>query len=199
MKQTNGKHEVEAPQARERQDWQSDPRLGLAHELPAAGSEDETELRADPEALKRLQAERDSLLERIARLQAEFDNYRKRQAREQQEFRDYALTEALRSFLPALDSLERALAASTTGEEFRSGIELIYRQLHDTLARLGVQPILARGERFDPSLHQAVQMVETDEAEDQHVLEELQRGYKIKDRLLRPAMVRVARRPKASN
>ena len=142
-----------------------------------------------------MKAERDSLFDRLARLQAEFDNYRKRQWREQQEFRDYALMDALKSLLPILDSFERALAAGGSGEEFRAGIELIHRQLQDTLAKLGVTPVRAQGEHFDPNLHQAVQMVETAEAKDNHVIEELQRGYKIKERLLRPAMVRVARNP----
>jgi molecular chaperone GrpE len=160
--------------------------LDVEHELPASGSD---------EAADQLKAERDSLFDRLARLQAEFDNYRKRQWREQQEFRDYALMDALKSLLPILDSFERALAAGGSGEEFRAGVELIHRQLQDTLAKLGVTPIRAQGERFDPNLHQAVQMVETAEAKDNHVIEELQRGYKIKERLLRPAMVRVARNP----
>ena len=79
--------------------------------------------------------------------------------------------------------------------EFRGGVELIYKQLQDALGNLGLRPIPAKGEPFDPHLHQAIEMVETDEAEDHHVLDELQRGYKLKDRLLRPAMVRVARNP----
>ena len=161
--------------------------LDVEHELPA-GSE-------ETDQLERLKTERDSLFDRLARLQAEFDNYRKRQWREQQEFRDYALMDALKSLLPILDSFERALAHEGGGEEFRGGIELIYRQLQDTLAKLGVTPVRAQGEHFDPNLHQAVQMVETTEAKDNHVIEELQRGYKIKERLLRPSMVRVARNP----
>jgi molecular chaperone GrpE len=161
--------------------------LDVEHELPASTEADQE--------LERLKTERDSLYDRLARLQAEFDNFRKRQWREQQEFRDYALVDALKSLLPILDSFERALAHDGGGEEFRAGIELIYRQLQDTLAKLGVTPIPAQGQRFDPNLHQAVQMVETTEAKDNHVIEELQRGYKIKERLLRPAMVRVARNP----
>ncbi len=84
-------------------------------------------------------------------------------------------------------------APSSNPGEFRSGVELIYKQLQDALAKLGLRPIPAKGEPFDPHLHQAVEMVETTEAEDHQVLEELQRGYKFKDRLLRPAMVRVAK------
>ncbi len=98
--------------------------------------------------------------------------------------------------LPILDSLDRALKTNAASlEDFQSGIELIDKQFHDALAKLGVQPMPAEGEVFDPNLHQAVQMVDTDEAEDNHVIDELQRGYKLKERLLRPAMVRVARNP----
>jgi len=168
--------------------------LDAGHELPAAAPEGTTaELAEQREELERTRQERDALLDRLARLQAEFDNYRKRNAREQQDFRDYALVEAIKSLLPVVDSFDRALASpARDSDEFHSGIELINRQLHDALAKLGVQPIAAQGELFDPNLHEAVQMVETDEAEDHHVLDELQRGYKLKDRLLRPAMVRVA-------
>jgi molecular chaperone GrpE len=95
-----------------------------------------------------------------------------------------------------LDSFERALRASPEKSEFHSGVELIYKQLEDALAKLGVRPILARGEQFDPRFHEAIEMVDTEEAPDHQVLDELQRGYKLKERLLRPAMVRVARNSK---
>ncbi|MBZ5566888.1 MAG: nucleotide exchange factor GrpE [Acidobacteriia bacterium] len=175
------------------------PSLDIEHELPPA-EDTETEAAsitgAQQEECERLRQERDTLLDRLARLQAEFDNFRKRNAREQQEFREYALAEAIKSLLPVVDSFDRALATpERNSEEFHQGLELINRQLHDALAKLGVQPIEARGEPFDPNLHQAVQMVETGEAPDHHVLDELQRGYKLKDRLLRPAMVRVATNP----
>lgn len=198
MGKTNGKTEVEIRD------------LDVEHELPP--SQDTTEPKksaslheSSPPApaieaeLDRLRAERDTLLDRLARLQAEFENARKRAAKEQQDYRDYALTDAVRALLPALDSFDRALAAPNLEvTEFRSGIELINKQLHDALAKLGLRPIPAEGEPFDPNLHQAVAMVDTTEAEDHHVLEELQRGYKFKDRLLRPAMVKVARNPKSS-
>ena len=168
--------------------------LDLDHELPSAEVEETPAVESELEALR---AEKANYLDRLARLQAEFDNFRKRSVRDQQDFRDYALAEALRSLLPILDSLDRAL--KTTGvsvEDFRSGIELIDKQFHDALSKLGVEPVGAEGEIFDPNLHQAVQMVDTDEVEDHRVIDELQRGYRIKDRLLRPAMVRVARNPK---
>ena len=120
---------------------------------------------------------------------------RKRAAAEQQRFRDYALADAIKSLLPTLDSFERALKTSEEKSEFRNGVELIYKQLQDALQKLGLTPITTQGEMFDPHLHEAVEMVETHEAEDHKVLEELQRGYKLKDRLLRPAMVKVARNP----
>jgi molecular chaperone GrpE len=166
--------------------------VGTASELTQAAPQGQAGAR-DPE-IDRLKAERDTLLDRLARLQAEFENARKRTAREQQEFREYALADAVKAILPTLDSFERALQTRAADKtEFRSGVELIYKQLQDTLAKLGLRPIPAKGEPFDPHLHQAIEMVDTSEAEDHHVLEELQRGYKLKDRLLRPSMVRVAR------
>ena len=189
----------------------SDTGLELDHELPPAGPDDESASRAPGDGgktaplsvaeleaeLEKARVERAAFLDRAARLQAEFDNFRKRNAKQQQEYREYALAEALTTLLPILDSLDRALKTNAASlEDFRSGIELIDKQFHDALAKLGVQPVPAEGELFDPNLHQAVQMVETSETKDNHVIDELQRGYKLKDRLLRPAMVRVARNPK---
>jgi molecular chaperone GrpE len=201
MGRTNGKSEIDRPE------------LDLDHELPPSdGSEDsaaaepiaargEAQAGAEPAALQqeleKAKAERDTLLDRLARLQAEFENARKRAAKEQQDFREYAAADVIKALLPTLDSFERALQVSASDSgEFRSGIELIYKQLQDALAKLGVRPIPAQGKPFDPHLHQAVEMVETDEVADHHVLEELQRGYKFKDRLLRPSMVKVAKSAK---
>jgi molecular chaperone GrpE len=176
--------------------------LDLEHELPPAEAGDDATPAPEQAAAKigaaseveELKGERDALLDRLARLQAEFDNARKRAAREQQEFREFAAADVLRNILPILDSFERALKAPG-GEsgEFRGGVELIYRQFQDALQKMGVQPIPAAGQLFDPRVHEAIEMVDTIEVEDHHVLDELQRGYKYKDRLLRPAMVRVAR------
>ncbi|MFZ3342492.1 MAG: nucleotide exchange factor GrpE [Terriglobales bacterium] len=146
--------------------------------------------------VEKLRAERDALLDRLARQQAEFDNARKRAVREQQEFRDFAAADVIKNILPVLDSFERALKAGGDGSEFRGGVELIYRQLMDALQKAGVQPISAVGQAFDPKVHEAIEMVDTNEVPDHHVLDELQRGYRYKDRLLRPAMVRVARNNK---
>jgi len=179
--------------------------LNTEHELPAS-DESEDNLPAAAAAagatgetaeLQKLRAEREMLVDRLARIQAEFDNARKRAVKEQQDYRDYALADALKGLLPTLDSFERALHVSA-GEksELRSGVELIHRQLLDALAKLGLRPIEAKGELFDPHLHEAIEMVDTPQVKDHQVLDELQRGYKLKDRLLRPAMVRVARNSK---
>ena len=183
--------------------------LDLEHELPAGNGNDNdgsgsTENDAgSPSAaseslgteLQRLRVERDSLLDRLARAQAEFENARRRAAQEQQDYRDYAAVDVIKSLLPVIDSFERALGAKSGAADFRGGIELIYKQLQDALAKLGVRPVPAVGEPFDPHFHEAIEMVETNDAADHEVLEELQRGYKFKDRLLRPAMVKVAKNP----
>ena len=179
------------------------PELDVDHELTAATEETVAqEAGVGSQVVKagefdKLKSERDTLVDRLARLQAEFENARKRSAREQQDFREYALADAVKELLPTLDSFERALQTSAGDKtEFRGGVELIYKQLQDALVKLGLRPIPAEGEPFDPHLHQAIEMVDTDDAEDHHVLEELQRGYKLKDRLLRPSMVKVANNPK---
>ena len=111
--------------------------------------------------LQKLKAERDSLLDRLARAQAEFENARRRATKEQQDFRDYAAADAIKPLLPVLDSFERALQVKSEPADFRSGVELIYKQLQDALAKLGVQAIPAKGEQFDPHVHEAIEMVET--------------------------------------
>ncbi|HEX3740335.1 MAG TPA: nucleotide exchange factor GrpE [Terriglobales bacterium] len=179
----NGKTEVE------------DQHLDIDHELPAgedAGRTNQSASDGDSE-LEKLRAERDSLVDRLARMQAEFDNARKRATKEQQDFRDYALVDTIKAIIPVLDSFDRALQSSPEKSEFHSGMELIHKQLMDALTKLGVKPISAEGERFDPRYHEAIELVDTHDADDQQVIEELQRGYKLKDRLLRPAMVKVAR------
>ncbi len=142
--------------------------------------------------------EREALLDRLARTQAEFDNYRKRSAKEQADFREYAVADAIKNFLPVLDSFDLALRAQKgdNGDAgLRSGIELIRKQMEDVLTRLGVQTVPAEGQPFDPRVHEAIEMVESSDHPDHQVIEELQHGYKLKDRLLRPAMVRVATTP----
>jgi molecular chaperone GrpE len=186
------------------------PDMDAEHELPAAddisaegiaGVESSAARQGvipDGSELQKVIAERDTLLDRLARAQAEFDNARKRAAREQQDYRDYAQSDTIKALLPIMDSFERALRAEPSEKsEFRNGIELIYKQLQDALLKLGVRPIPAKGEPFDPRVHEAIEMVDSSDAEDHQVLEELQRGYKLKERLLRPAMVKVARNPRS--
>jgi molecular chaperone GrpE len=167
-------------------------------ESPANGQQvhsatEEVPATVSGEQYRRLREERDSFLDRLARLQAEFENYRKRNAREQGEFREYATAEAAKNFLPVLDNFNLALRADAPEKKLRDGIELIRKQMEEVLARLGVQPVPATGEQFDPRVHEAIEMVDTSDVPDHQIIEELQRGYKLKDRLLRPAMVRVAR------
>jgi molecular chaperone GrpE len=183
--------------------------IDLEHELPAAESNEEASRASEqtsagtiadgtPELtmeLQKVKSERDALLDRLARAQAEFENARRRSAKEQQEYRDFALADAIKTLLPVIDSFERALQVKSDSNEFRNGIELIYKQLQDALAKLGVRVIPANGEPFDPHYHEAIEMVETADAPDHQIIEELQRGYKLKDRLLRPAMVKVAKNP----
>ena len=178
MAKTNGKTELQ----------DQDQQLDVEHELPAA--HDVVDLTSEVE---KLTAERDSLLDRLARLQADFENSRKRAAKEQQEYRDYALADTIKTLIPVLDSFDRALQTSPEKSEFHMGVELIHKQLQDALAKIGVRSISAKGEQFDPRFHEAIEMLDTEDFEDHQVIEELQRGYKLKDRLLRPAMVKVAR------
>jgi molecular chaperone GrpE len=176
--------ERELPAAEEGEEAASVSRAGTKAEADGDGTVPETE---------KLKAEREALIDRLARLQAEFDNARKRAVREQQDFREFAAAEVIKSFLPTLDSFERALKAGGDSTEFRNGVELIYRQFQDALQKIGVQAIPAVGQTFDPRVHEAIEMVDTTDVPDHHVVDELQRGYKYKERLLRPAMVRVAR------
>src|SRR4029077_4818084 len=177
--------------------------LDLEHELPAAsGDGDENaprtaagESSVQESELRNLKAERDSLLDRLARAQAEFENSRRRAGKEQQEFRDYAVADAIKSLLPVVDSLERALQVKSDAADLRSGVELIYKQLLAALAKLSVNPIVSKGEAFDPRYHEAIEMVEHSDAPAHKAIDELQGGYKFKDRLLRPAMVKVAKNP----
>ena len=158
---------------------------------------------ADYEALKgevdKLKAERDQLLDRQARLQAEFENARKRAERERQEFRDYATGSVVEQFLPVLDNFELALKSAGSIEQLRSGVELIVKQMEDILRGLQVHPVATVGEEFDPRHHEAMGSVEREDLPDQHVAEEVRRGYRLREKLLRPALVRVVSNPKQTS
>jgi len=142
-----------------------------------------------------LAAERDELKDRVLRAQAEFQNLRKRTERERLEHFEYASMEAVRGLLPVLDDFERAMKTESSDKEYAAGIELIYNRFYETLKKLGLEPIDSLDKPFDPQIHHAVDMVETEDAPDHTVLDEFQRGYNFKGRLLRPAMVKVAVQP----
>ena len=143
----------------------------------------------------RLAAEKADLSDRLLRARAEFDNARRRGERERSDFLQFASMDLVREMLPVLDDFERALKVETADRNYAKGVELMYQRLYETLKRLGLEPIETEGKQFDPNQHEAVQRVETEEAEDQAILGELQRGYNFRGKLLRPACVRVAGRP----
>jgi molecular chaperone GrpE len=148
---------------------------------------------AQPDPLEELRRERDGLQDRLLRTAAEFDNYRKRMDRERRDLAEYTAGEVMTELLPIIDNLERALQAAAPDDPLRKGVELIHRQMLDMLRKRGVKPIEALGADFDPNFHQAVIHEESPEHREGEVMEELQRGYVVGDRLLRPAMVRVAK------
>ena len=174
----------------------ADPQAGdeTAAEQSEAGSE--RPQAATDEALDALQKERDTLKEQFLRAVADFDNYRKRIERERRELSEYAANEVLLELLPIIDNFERALQApiGPEAEPFKRGVELIHKQMLDLLRKRGVTMIDALGADFDPNVHQAVIHEPSDEHREGEVMQELQRGYKLGDRLLRPAMVKVAKR-----
>ena len=145
--------------------------------------------------LEQLKGERDQLLDRLARLQAEFDNARKREARERADARDYTISNTVEPFLGVMDNFQLALRADGTVEQLRSGVELILKQMEEALRGLNVQPVESVGEQFDPRIHEALGSIETKEFPDHQVLEEIRKGYRIREKLLRPALVRIAENP----
>lgn len=184
-----------------------EPVLDPATELPPPDSEALAEPVADissqaaEERVSRpehdqIKAERDQLRDRLARLQAEFENARKRTEREKADYRDFATGSVVEQFLPVLDNFSLALKSNGTVEQLRTGVELIVKQMEEVLGKLQVTAVPTVGGEFDPRVHEALGTVERDDIPDQHVAEEVRRGYKLRDRLLRPAMVRVAHNPK---
>ena len=147
------------------------------------------ELKAE---LEQVRGERDQLLDRLARLQAEFDNARKREVKERADARDYTITHTVEPFLGVMDNFQLALKAGGTVEQLRGGVELILKQMEDALKGLNVQAVETVGTQFDPRIHEALGSIETKEFPDHQVLEEIRRGYRIREKLLRPALVRIA-------
>jgi molecular chaperone GrpE len=140
----------------------------------------------------RLSKERSELQDLLQRRQAEFENYRRRVERERSDLFEYAAMDAVKAMLPVLDDFERALKVESADKEYARGMELIYQRLLETLKKLGLEPISEEVPLFNPHIHHAVEMVDTKDHPDQTILEEYQRGYYFKGRLLRPAMVKVA-------
>ena len=160
-----------------------------------AGEESGPEIVA-PSALQvevdQLRGEKDQLLDRLARLQAEFDNARKREQKERADAREYTIGNTVEPFLGVMDNFQLALKAEGTVEQLRSGVELILKQMEEALKGLQVLPVETVGAQFDPRVHEALGSIETNEFPDHQVLEEIRRGYKIREKLLRPALVRIA-------
>ncbi|WP_089408210.1 nucleotide exchange factor GrpE [Granulicella rosea] len=156
---------------------------------------EETQVNPLEAELAQLKTERDQLFDRLARLQAEFDNARKRAEKERQDAREYAVGGAIEPFLGVMDNFQLALKAQGSADQLRAGVELILKQMEGALASLNVVPVETVGAQFDPRVHEALGSVETLEFPDHQVLEEIRRGYKLREKLLRPAMVKIASNP----
>ncbi len=173
----------------------SEPTTGADVDLEAGtegASTEVSELAQQAAELEQARAERDGYRDRLARLQAEFDNARKREAKERQDARDRGIEAAVEPFLGVMDNFGLALKAQGSIEQLRGGVELIVKQMDEALRGLHVQPVETVGAQFDPRFHEALGSVETTEHPDHQVLEEIRRGYKLRDKLLRPALVRIA-------
>lgn len=203
---------LETTPGRPAEDPVQEPVIDPATELPApaageseaapASTKETAPFPAEPvsrEEYDKVKAERDQLVDRLARLQAEFENARKRTERERLEFRDYAVGSVVEQFLPVLDHFQLALKATGSVEQLRSGVELIVKQMEEVLRQMQVQPVPTEGEAFDPRVHEALGSVDRDDLPDQHVAEEVRRGYRLRDRLLRPALVRIAHNSKQTS
>ncbi|BFH67667.1 MAG: nucleotide exchange factor GrpE [Paenibacillus dendritiformis] len=153
------------------------------------------EAQEEPAELKEARAQAEELQQRLLRAQADFDNFRRRTMKEKEELAQYASSKLVTQLLPVLDNFERALAAAQTGSEeqsFVKGVDMIFRQFMQVLEQEGVKAMNAVGEPFNPEFHQAIMQVESEEHEEGIVVEEVQKGYMLKDRVLRPAMVKVS-------
>jgi molecular chaperone GrpE len=177
----------------------SDPTDDLTTGVEGPGSTAQQQepvlLAAEPNETEKLRAERDALLDRLARLQAEFENARRRAEREKSDFREYAVAGAVEQFLPVLDNFTLALKATGSADQLRTGVELIVKQMEEVLRGLNVQTVETVGTAFDPRFHEALDSVPAADLPDGQVYEEVRRGYRIKERLLRPALVRVVSNP----
>lgn len=144
---------------------------------------------------ERLLKEKAELQDLLQRRQAEFDNFRRRNERERGDLFEFAAMDAVKALLPVLDDFERAVKVESADREYARGMELIYSRLSESLQKLGLEPISSDVPLFNPHVHHAVEMVDSKDHPDQTILEEYQKGYYFKGRLLRPAMVKVAVNP----
>ena len=165
------------------------PAQSVTDASPGSESADVAALKAE---LEQVRGERDQLLDRLARLQAEFENTRRREVKERQDARDYAVQNAVEPFLGVMDNFQLALKSDGTLEQLRAGLELILKQMEEALKGLNVQAVESLGTQFDPRIHEALGSIETTEFPDHQVLEEIRKGYRLREKLLRPALVRIA-------
>ncbi|OWA36650.1 nucleotide exchange factor GrpE [Saccharibacillus sp. O16] len=187
-------NEQEAPTAEESAAQGADDAYSESGGQTSEGASNESvdELKARIEALT---AQSEDYVQRLARSQADFDNFRKRTVREKEELGKYASSKLIAELIPVIDNFSRALDTRPQGEaseSFVKGVEMIYRQFDSVLQAEGLTTMETVGQPFNPEFHQAVMQVESDEHEEGIVVEELQKGYMLKDKVLRPAMVKVS-------
>jgi molecular chaperone GrpE len=179
--------QIEHNEIADHETGQVDLEAGTEAPLATEGELEQTIAERDQLALQLTQAQ-----DRLIRLQAEFDNTRKREIKERQDARDYAIQSAVEPFLSVMDNFTLALKADGDVTQLRAGVQLILKQMEEALRGLNVQAVPTVGEQFDPRVHEALGSIETVEHPDHQVLEEVRRGYKLRDKLLRPALVRIA-------
>ena len=175
---------------------QEDAAEGSEEEAPEEAASEGAAMQEEIEALKgqveKLTGDLQDKKDRLLRLQADFDNFRRRSAKEREEISAFVTQNFCKDMLPLLDNFERAMAAETKDvEAFQKGVEMIFTQFQEVLKKNGLEQIEAVGQKFDPNFHQAVMRVEDPEKEDDTVAQELQQGYMVKGRVIRPSMVQV--------
>lgn len=169
-----------------------EPKNEEIEQEPSSDGNDES-VKALEEKLTKLQQEKDDLYNKLLRIQAEYDNFKKRTQKEKQSELKYKSQDIVNELLPAIDNFERALQVEVSDEtaSFVEGMTMVYRQIKDALKSQGVEEIESVGKEFDPNIHHAVMQVDDEEQESNIILEEMQKGYMLKDRVIRPAMVKV--------
>ncbi|WP_442954896.1 nucleotide exchange factor GrpE [Paenibacillus sp. SYP-B4298] len=164
-------------------------------EEQTTASQDSSSTEEDDVRLNELHKQVEDAQQRALRAQADFDNYRRRTIKEKEELAQYASMKLITELLPVIDNFERALSAAQTAEDkdsFIKGVDMIFRQFNQVLQQEGLAQMETVGQPFNPDFHQAIMQVESDEHEEGIVVEEVQRGYMLKDKVLRPAMVKVS-------